>query len=173
MKKIFVILTCIVVVLSGCSTVQSLIKSTFPYTATIIVPASSRTNTVISSTSAVSSVDQVFGNQNGTDYIKEVRVASARLDASNPSTQNLGVFKSVKLYLINSSGAEVMIASRSDVAENIGNNLVLDIDNSRFLDDYVKGSNLRIRMEYVLRNSLSSDVSVRAAINFNSSPNIK
>ncbi len=173
MKKIFVILTCVVVVLSGCSTVQSLIKSTFPYTATIIVPASSRTNTVISSTSAVSSVDQVFGNQNGTDYIKEVRVASARVDASNPTTQNLGVFKSVKLYLINSNGSEVMIASRSDVAENIGNNLVLDIDNSRFLDDYVKGSNLRIRMEYVLRNSLSSDVSVRAAINFNSSPNIK
>ena len=173
MKKIFIILTCAVVALSGCGTVQSLIKSTFPYTATIIVPASSRTNTTISSTSAVSSVDQIFGNQNGTDYIKEVRVSSARLDASNPSTQNLGVFKSVKLYLINSSGSEVMIASRSDVAVNIGNNLVLDIDNSRFLDDYVKGSNLRIRMEYVLRNSLSNDVSVRAVVNFSSSPNIK
>ena len=66
-----------------------------------------------------------------------------------------------------------MVASRSDVAENIGSNLVLDVDNSRFVDNYIKGNNLRIRMEYVLRNSLTSDVSVRAAINFSSSPNIK
>jgi hypothetical protein len=173
MKKLLIVLICVVSAISGCSTVQSIIKSTFPYTATIVIPTSSKTNTVISATSAASSFDQIFGNQNGTDYIKEVRVASARLDASNPTNQNLGLFKSVKLYLVNGNGSEVMVASRSDVSENIGNNLVLDIDNSRFLDEYIKGSNLRIRMEYVLRNSLSSDISVRAAINFSSSPNVK
>ena len=173
MKKILIILVCIVGVTTGCGTVQSLIKSTFPYTATIIIPASSRTNATISTTSTASSFDQIFGNQNGTTYIKEVRVASARLDASNPTNQNLGIIKSVKLYIINGSGAEVMIASRNDIAENIGSNLVLDVDNSRFVDDYIKGNNLRIRMEYVLRNSLTSDISVRTAINFNSSPNIK
>ena len=173
MKKILIILVCIVATTTGCSTVQSLIKSTFPYTATIIIPASSKTNATISTTSTASSFDQIFGNQNGTTYIKEVRVASARLDASNPTNQNLGIIKSVKLYIINGSGAEVMIASRNDIAENIGNNLVLDVDNSRFVDNYIKGNDLRIRMEYVLRNSLTSDISVRTAINFNSSPNIK
>lgn len=173
MKKILITLICIVAVTTGCSTVQSIIKSTIPYTAILIIPATSKTNTTISATSTVSSIDQVFGNQNAAEYIKEVRVASARLDASNPTNQNLGLFKSIKLYIINSSGAEVMVASRSDVTENIGNNLVLDIDNSRFLDNYIKGSNLRVRMEYVLRNSLNSDVSVRASINFSSSPNIK
>ena len=173
MKKILIILVCIVAATTGCGTVQSLLKSTFPYTATIIIPASSRTNATISTTSTASSFDQIFGNQSGTTYIKEVRVASARLDPINPTNQNLGVIKSVKLYLINGSGAEVMVASRNDIAENIGSNLVLDIDNSRFLDDYIKGNNLRIRMEYVLRNGLTSDVSVRTAINFNSSPNIK
>ena len=173
MKKILIILACIVATTTGCGTVQSLIKSTFPYTATIIIPASSRTNATISTTSTASSFDQIFGNQNGTTYIKEVRVASARLDASNPTNQNLGIIKSVKLYIINGSGAEVMVASRNDVAENIGSNLVLGINNSRFVDDYVKGDNLRIRMEYVLRNGLTSDISVRTAINFNSSPNIK
>ncbi len=133
----------------------------------------SKINQTISATSTASSFDQIFGNQDGTAYIKEVRVASARLDASNPTTQNLGVFKSVKLFIVNGSGTEVMVASRSDVSENIGNNLVLDIDNSRFIDDYIKGNNLRIRMEYVLKNNLTSDVSVRAAINLSSSPNTK
>ena len=148
MKKILIILICIIATTTGCSTVQSIIKSTFPYTATIIIPASSKTNSTISTTSTASSFDQIFGNQNGAAYIKEVRVASARLDASNPTNQNLGIFKSVKLYLINGSGTEVMVASRSDVAENIGSNLVLDVNNSRFVDDYIKGNNLRIRINF-------------------------
>ncbi|SFH13986.1 hypothetical protein [Pedobacter insulae] len=173
MKKAIIILICIISANMGCGTVQSIIKSTFPYTATLVVPMSSKSNTTIVATSTASSFDQIFGNQNGATYIKEVRVASARLDASNPSNQNLGVFKSVKLYIINDGGAEVMVASRSDVSENIGNNLVLDVDNSRFIDEYVKGNNLRIKLEYVLRNNLTSDVSVRAAINLSSSPNTK
>ncbi len=173
MKKIIIVLISILSINVGCGTVQSILKSTFPYTATLVVPMSAKSNQTTSATSTASSFDQIFGNQDGTTYIKEVRVASARLDASNPTTQNLGVFKSVKLYIVNGSGSEVMVASRSDVSENIGNNLVLDIDNSRFIDDYIKGNNLRIRLEYVLRNNLTSDVSVRAAINLSSSPNTK
>jgi hypothetical protein len=173
MRKNIFILFCIITFSVGCGTVQSIIKSTFPYTATLMVPMSSKSDVLTSATSAASSFDQIFGNQDGTTYIKEVRVASARLNASSPTTQNLGIFKSVKLYIVNGSGAEVMVASRSDVSENIGNSLVLDIDNSRFIDDYIKGNDLRIRMEYVLRNNLTSDVSVRAAINLSSSPNTK
>jgi hypothetical protein len=173
MKKIIFLLAIVVAIGSGCATVQSIIKSTFPYTASLIIPANGRTGTTLSATSTASSFDQIFGNQSGTEYIKEVRASSVRLDASNPTTQNLGVFQSVKVFLVNGSGAEVMIASRNEVGENIGNNLVLDVDNSRFLDDYIKGSNLRIRLEYVLRGSLNTDVSVRAAINFSSVPNTK
>jgi hypothetical protein len=171
MKKIILSLIILSTFAAGCATVQSIIKSTFPYTSSLIVPASSKTNSTLSSTSSASSFDQIFGNQNGANYIKEVRVASVRLDASNPTTQNLGVLKSVKIFLVNGSGSEVMVASRNDVSENVGNNLVLDIDNSRFVDDYVKGSNLRVRMEYSLRSSLATDVSIRASINFNSTPN--
>lgn len=173
MKKIILTVLIISAIATGCATVQSIIKSTFPYTASLIVPSSGKSGTLLTATSSASSFDQIFGNQSGTDYIKEVRVTSVRLDASNPTNQNLGVFKSVKLFLVNGSGAEVMIASRNDVSENIGNNLVLDVDNSRFVDDYIKGSNLRVRMEYVLRNNLTIDVSVRAAINFSSVPNTK
>ncbi|NQX43603.1 hypothetical protein HQN84_32455 [Pedobacter steynii] len=170
MKKIFPALIAIVVLLAGCATVQSLIKSTFPYTATVVIPASSKSNTTISANSAATSFDQVFGNQNGTDYVKEIRIASAKLDASNPSNKSLGMFKSVKLFVTNDKGTEVMVASRNDVQENIGPGLVLDIDNSRFLDNYVKGTSLRIRMEYVLRDNTATDVSVRVSLSFSTSP---
>lgn len=170
-KRIYPLLIAfVVVILAGCATVQSIIKSTFPYTATIVIPASSKSNTTISTNSAATSFDQVFGNQNGTDYVKEIRIASAKLDASNPSNKSLGMFKSVKLFVVNDKGAEVMVASRNDVQENIGSGLVLDIDNSRFLDNYVKGTNLRIRMEYVLRDNATTDVSVRVSLSFSTSP---
>ena len=171
MKKTFPILFAFIIVISGCATVQSIIKSTFPYTATIIVPADSKSNTPISATSSATSIDEVFGNQNGNNYVKEIRIASAKLVASNPSNKSLGMFKSVKLYISsNNSNNEVMVASRNDVQENIGSELVLDIDNSRFVDDYIKGSSLRVRLEYVLRNSTTMDVSVRTSLSFVSSP---
>jgi hypothetical protein len=173
MKRILIVILTVVFLSAACNTVQSIIKSTFPYTATLLITAGTKGNSLSVATSTAGSFDQIFGNDNASAYIKEVKVAAARLDASSPSKQNMGIFKSVKLYIVNGSGAEVMVASRSDVAENIGSNLVLDIDNSRFVDDYVKGSDLRIKMAYVLRDNLTSDVSVRAAINLSASPNTK
>lgn len=171
MRKLLIAFIAIAIGVSSCSTVQSIIKSSFPYTSTLIIPASGKANTTISATSSASSFDEVFGNQNGTTYIKEVRIASAKLSAANPNTQSMGMFKSVKLFISNGNSGEVMVASRNDIAENIGSSLVLDIDNSRFLDNYVKGNSLRIRAEYVLRSGITSDVSVRAALSFSSSPN--
>ena len=171
MKKIIPIFSVFLIFLSGCATVQSIIKSTFPYTATIVVPASSKSNTPISATSSATSIDEVFGNQNGNNYVKEVRIASAKMVASNPSNKSLGIFKSVKLYVSSgNTNGEVMVASRNDVQENIGSELVLDIDNSKFLDDYIKGNSLRVRLEYVLRNGTTMDVSVRTSLSFISSP---
>jgi len=172
LKFIFIITATLAV--TGCATVQSIIKSTFPYTATIIIPASTKSNTPISATSSATSIDEVFGNQNGNNYVKEVRIASAKMVATNPSNKSLGMFKSVKVFI--SGGAdndEVMVASRTDVQENIGSELVLDIDNSRFVDDYIKGSSLRVRLEYVLRNNTTMDVSVRTSLSFISSPNVQ
>jgi hypothetical protein len=173
MKKTILALFTLVVGISGCATVQSIIKSSFPYTATLTVPASSKPGEVLSAKSSASSFDEVFGNDNAGDYIKDVKIASARLIASKPSDQSMGMFKSVKVFISNGSSEEVMVASRSDVSENIPSNLVLDIDNSRFLDNYIKGKSLSIRMEYVLRNAITTDINIRTSLSFSSSPNNK
>jgi hypothetical protein len=173
MKKTIIALFVLAIGISGCATVQSIIKSSFPYTATLTIPSTAKEGEVLSIKSAASSFDEVFGNQNAADYVKDVKIASAKLIASKPSDQSMGMFKSVKLFISSGDSEEVMVASRSDVAENIPSNLVLDIDNSRFLDNYIKGKNLTIRMEYVLRKSITSDVNVRTSLSFSSSPNTK
>lgn len=170
MKKILSGLIILTVFVTSCATLQSIVKSTFPYTSTLIIPATSQTGRTFSATSTASSIDQIFtGSGSNTSQISQVRMASAKIEAVSPSGQNLGVFKSVKVYLLNGSN-EVLVASRNDVSATSGSLLVLDIDNSKFLDDYVKSGTLRVRMDYVLQSGLNVDLSVKASLGFNSSP---
>ncbi len=172
MKKTLIAIVASASILAGCATVQSIVRSTFPYTATLIIPASSKTNTSLSATSQASSFDQIFtGQGTNTNSVKEVRIASAKIEASNPAGQNLGAFKSIRLYISRGdNSSEIMVAQRTDISATVGNNLVLDIDNSRFLDEYIKGSTVRIRMAYELRDALSADVSVKASLGFSTTP---
>ncbi|MGV3684080.1 MAG: hypothetical protein ACO1NS_00545 [Daejeonella sp.] len=173
MKKPLVLLFVIAVIMTGCAAVQSIVRSSFPYTATLIVPAASQVNAILSATSQASSFDQIFtGQGSNTDAIKDVRIASARLDATSPSGQNMGAFKSIRIYISRGdSASEVLVASRDDIGTSVGNSIMLDIDNSRLLDDYIKSSTVRVRMEYVLRSSLTSDVSLKASLGFSVAPN--
>lgn len=173
MKKIFTIILSASLFFTSCATLQSIVKSTFPYTSTLIVPASSQTGRTFSATSTASSIDQIFtGSGSNTSQITQVRMASAKIEAISPSTQNLGVFKSIHVYLLNGS-SQVLVASRNDVSATTGSSLVLDIDNSKFLDDYVKSGNLRVRVDYVLQSNLTVDLSMKASLGFNTSPTSK
>ena len=170
MKKIIGTLGILTFILVSCSTLQSIVKSTFPYTSTLIIPASGQTGKTFSATSSASSIDQIFtGSGSNTSQISQVRMSSAKIEAISPSTQNLGVFKSIRIYLLNGNN-QTLVASRNDVSTTTGNSLVLDIDNSKFLDEYVKSVDVRVRMDYVLQNGLSVDLSVRASLGFNTSP---
>lgn len=170
MKKIALGLIFLTAFATSCATLQSIVKSTFPYTSTLIVPASSQTGRTFSSTSSASSFDQIFtGSGSNTSQISQVRMSTAKIEAISPSNQNLGVFKSIRVYLLNGSN-QVMVASRTDVSATTGSSLVLDIDNSKFLDDYVKSGTVRVRMDYVLQSGLNVDLSVKASLGFNASP---
>lgn len=175
MKKTIIGFIALSSLIYGCATVQSIVRSTFPYTSTLIIPASSKTGTVLTATSPASSFDQIFtGQGTNTNSVKEVRIASAKIMASNPTNQNLGAFKSIKVFISRGDGSsEAMVAQRTDISASVGGNLVLDIDNSKFLDEYIKGSTVRVRMEYVLRDALTTDVSVKASLGFSTSPATK
>lgn len=166
----FIVVACI---LSGCAAVQSIVRSTFPYTATLSVPASGKVNTALSSTSQASSFDQIFtGQGSNTNAIKDVRISSARLDATTPSTQSMGAFKTIRMYISRGdSSSEILVASREDIGASIGNSIMLDIDNSKLLDDYIKGSTVRVRMEYVLRSTLPADLTLKTSLGFSVAPN--
>lgn len=171
MKKLFLPLLLITAIAAGCATFQSIVKSTFPYTATIIIPASTATGKSQTAISSATSFDQVFGGGSNADKIREVRITSAKIQATNPTNYDMGVFKSIKIYIAKSTGTgEVLVASRSDIGTGASNLLQLDIDNTKFLDEYIKGTSLRVKMVYELRSSADVDASLRVSLGFSANP---
>jgi hypothetical protein len=65
---------------------------------------------------------------------------------------------------------EVLVASRSDITPLVGNGLVLDIDNSAFLDQRVREPKVRIRMVYKLRNHIDADASLHLVLGLGAYP---
>lgn len=176
MKRYFLIFsTALACIAAGCATVQSIVKSTFPYTTTVVITSTAKTDTELSAKSSATSFDQIFtATGNNADQVKDVRIATAKLIASNPASFQFGHFKSVKVYIAKSNGSnEIMVASRSDIGSGAGNNLQLDVDNAKFLDDYLRGSSMRVRVAYTLRDSLDKDISIKCSLGFSASPGAK
>ena len=157
---IFGVMTC------GCGMFQSIIKSSFPYTATLTIPASSKTDNTYSAISMANSFDQNFTKSgNNGNNISQVRVISAKLRSVEPSNYSIGNIAWVKIYLSKDDGKdELLVASRTDISPNEDNDMVLDIDNTQLLDDLVREPGIRVRMAYKLRNTAPIDVSLHVIL---------
>lgn len=156
MKKVCYLLLCCAAF--GCGTVQSIVKSTFPYTTTLVVPASAPVGQEISAISTATSFDQNLGNN--ASRISDVHIVSAKMNATNPKDYNISDLQSVKIYMATEKGSdELLVASRTDIGPYVGNSIVLDINDAHTLDMLVRQPKVRVRMEYKVRNKNTTDVS--------------
>ncbi|HTE01110.1 MAG TPA: hypothetical protein VK668_17590 [Mucilaginibacter sp.] len=166
MKRYLFPLVVLCIGISSCGMFQSIIKSSFPYTTTLGIPSSSKEGAEYSAISMANSFDQNFSKKgNNGDRISQVRVISAKLRTDEPSDYNIGNIATVKIYLSKEDGTnEILVASRNDIGANVGNEVVLDIDNTQLLDVLVREPNIRVRMAYKLRKKISSDASLHVTL---------
>jgi hypothetical protein len=157
----------------GCAMMQSIVKSTFPYTTTLEIPKSSAVGVELSVTSVATSFDQDFKKDgNNADKVSEVRMVSATMESRDPSDFNIGNLVWVKVYMAKADSTdEVLVASRIDITQGVGNSMVLDIDNSTFLDQRVREPKVRIRMAYQLRNHIDVDANLHLVLGLGAFPN--
>ncbi|WP_426670029.1 hypothetical protein ACPPVU_02045 [Mucilaginibacter sp. McL0603] len=166
MKRFFLALTILCTVISSCAMFQSMVKSSFPYTTTLVVPAASQAGNSYSAISMATSFDQNFSKSgNNGDRITLVRIVSAKLTSTEPSDYNIGNLQSVRIFLSKEDGTdEIVVAERNDIGANAGNNVVLDIDNSHMLDELVREPGIRVRMAYKVRKGFSTDASLHVVL---------
>jgi len=165
-KRYLVPLTILGAMISGCAMFQSVIKSSFPYTSTLTVPAAAKVGVETSAISTANSFDQNF-SKNGkmADRITLVRVISAKLMSVDPTDYNIGNLSSVKIFLSKANGDdEMLVAQRNDIGPNVGNKITGDIDNSKLLDELVREPSIRVRMAYKVRESYQTDANVHVIL---------
>ena len=175
MKRYLALSIILCLLVCGCAMFQSIVKSSFPYTSTLVVPASSHDGGEYSAISMATSFDQNFSKTgNNGDKITLVRIVSAKLMSTEPSEYNIGNLSSVKIFLSKEDGQdEILVASRADIGANAGNNVVLDIDNSHMLDELVREPEIRVRMAYKVRKGFSRDVSLHVVLGLAAYPSPK
>jgi hypothetical protein len=171
-RKLFPISIALIVIFSGCGMFESVVKSTFPYTTTLTIPASSKPGIECTAISMATSYDQDFiRDGNDANHIEDVRIVSAKLRSVDPVDFNIGNLVSARFYMSTHDGKdEVLVASRSDITPGVGNAMVLDIDNSSFLDQLIRQPDVRIRMVYKLRNGITSDANLRLVLGLGAYP---
>ncbi len=165
MKNLFLSAVVATATLASCSTVSSILQNTFPYNATVIVTSGSPANTTLSSVSAAQSINQLTG---AGANVKDIRVSNVTMSVGNDTS--MGVFKSVQVYLSNNGANEVLVASRDAIADNVGNTLSLDANTTKTLDNLMKSGSVQARIVYVLKQSPTSDISLKTSIGFSSVP---
>ena len=173
-KPLFIFMLTTTALFSGsCGMMQSIVKGTFPYTANMAIPASAKLGEAQTALSTANSFDQDFTKDgNNAGKISEVRIVSAKLESKDPSNYNIGNIVSLRVYMGKTDGSdEVLVAVRKDITPNVGNSIVLDIDNSHFLDDLVRQPGVRIRMVYLLRKAATVDVSLKVTLGLGTSRN--
>jgi hypothetical protein len=170
-KKTLYILP-LLAMLSGCGVLQSAIKSTFPYTATLTIPRSSAVGEELSVTGTASSFDQHINKAgNNADQVSDVRVVSARIRSVDPSDFNIGNLVSAKVYLSKANGKdEVLVASRMDITPGVGNSLVLDIEDTKQLDGLLHDEKMQLKLVYKLHNHINQNISVRVVLSLSANP---
>jgi hypothetical protein len=156
-NKIQFILLGFAVFSGSCSVMQSAVKSTFPYTTTLTIPRSPAGDTELSVTGTATSFDQrIQKDGRDADKVGDVRVVSAKIESKDPDNFNIGSFSAIKIYLSKpDSTGEVLGASRTDITPNVGNSMVLDIDNTNSLTELVHQPKIRLRMVYKLHNRIN------------------
>lgn len=165
MKNLFLSAVVATATLASCSTVSSILQNTFPYNATVLVTAGSPANTELSSVTAGQSVNQLLGS--GAN-VKDIRVSNATMSVN--SGTSMGVFKSVKVYLSNNGSNQTLVASRESIPDNVGNSLSMDVSTTKTLDNLMKSGSVEARVVYELKQSPTSDISLRTSIGFSSVP---
>ena len=169
MKNIFLSAAIASVALVSCGTVQSIVQNTVPYTTNVLVSSGVPANQEISTTSSASSFAQYVGA--GNSMVQDIRISSAKVSATSlSSNSDLGIFKSIKVYLSGNNTQEILVAQRTDIGNNIGNTLNLDPDNSKILDEVVKSGAVKARVAYVLKNKANNDTNLNISLRFTSVP---
>lgn len=157
--------------LTACGTMQSIVRSSIPYTSQLTVPASTQTGQSLTVVSTASSFDKIIFKNGNINRVNAVKVVSAELRSALPADFDLGHIQTLKVFMMKADESDaVLVASKDNVTADAGNIITLDVNNSGFLDRFIREPDIRIKMIYTLRSQIKASTSLLLVMSVNATP---
>jgi hypothetical protein len=140
--------------LAACGTMQSIVRSSIPYTTTLTVPASAQTGKSLSAVGTASSFDKIIFKNGNINRVND-----------------LSHLQNVKVYMMKPDESDaILVASKDNIPPGVTNVIGLVINESALLDRFIREPDIRIKMVYTLRNQLKASANLLLVMNVNATP---
>lgn len=147
-------------VLFGCK--KDLLRFNMSYTETIVIPSNGILGIPVDFPTPAMKTNstQRFKDEGTTaDKVKDVELTYIRCTITDPSDETFSFLKDIHIYLSSSNHAEVLIASNSNVPNDISNVLELDPKSVK-LDKYIKDDEIIIRAEFTTDETINREITM-------------
>ncbi len=169
MKKNSVVLFIVLSIFAAsCEQIENLLTFEIEDTIEFTIPSSTVINSPISipTPPIQSSSTQTFENNNtNASLVKNVSLKDLNLKILKPETKTFRFIQSIEIYISAEDVEEVLLASKYNIPENVGNTLILDTSGEK-LDNYIKKGQYDIRTVVQVKEIPGQDVTVDAKMVF-------
>jgi len=159
MKNISIILSVLLISLTGCEKLAEFTEFDMEYDETIVIPSSTGINlpfNLFTPDIQSDSESEFAVNDTRKDLIEEIVLKQLDLTLTSPSNGDFGFLKSIKIYITAEGLSEVEIAWKDDIPSDVGNTLALETTHLD-LKAYIKKDAFSLKVSTVTDEILTSD----------------
>ncbi|MDQ6469277.1 hypothetical protein RB619_01390 [Flavobacterium sp. LHD-80] len=168
MKSKFIALTLVMsIFLTSCDAVDDLLTFNISNETSIKIPSTSPINLpseIITPEVTTNSSAEFENNKTKASLVKDVKLRSLKLSISDPSDKTFTFLKSVHLYISTTNSDEIELAYQDNIMATT--NVIDLICTDKKLDQYIKADKYKIRTQVTLKESVTKDVTLKAAMSF-------
>ncbi len=163
MKKLILLAVAfIAITFTSCDELDKFTTFEMDFTSSITVPASAGINLPFDlfSQDITTNSESTFGSNNtNKELLQEVKLKEMTMTITSPSSQRFDFLKEIHIYISADGLSELEIASKTDIPDNIGTELELDV-NENDIKEYIKKDKFKLRVKTTTDEFLNEDVQI-------------
>ncbi len=153
---------------SSCKKVQKLTQFDMDYSSQVVIPSSTGINLPFSIGTpdiSTNSESEFALNDTRKDLIEKITLKSLKLTISNPSSGNFDFLNSAEIYIKAEGLDPLLMASKYNIQDGIGNELTLEVSGSDF-KEYIKKDKFSLEVKSVSDKLITQDYTLNVAAVF-------
>lgn len=165
-KSLVIFCCCLSFLFFGCK--KKLTQFHLEYQTSAVIPATFGTLipfSIATPETATNASYEFESNDTRKDHIRSIYLKKLSVEITNPTTETFSFVNAVSVYIDSPNQNEVLIASKSNIPDTIGNILVLDL-NAVDLQQLIKDDSFSLRLNVVSDETIPQDVSVQINTDF-------